>query len=407
MIKKFFHAMLIRRHFWRFATFDEVAEIYVSRMMRMAALNLVTAFISIYLYQLGHSILFIALMWSCFFGFKSMIALPSARLVGWIGPKHSILISNLLYIPAMILFAYLPTGGDWLLVPTLFLQAISATMYATAYAVNFSKVKSVTHAGKEIAYMNILEKITTGLSPLIGGFIALWWGPQVVIVIAAILFAFAAAPLMRTGEPIRVNQKLSFQGFPWKMLFRHTGAEFALGFDVFSSGAAWTLYIAIVIVGISSESNDIYAITGALTSVVFIAAIVSSYVYGRIVDRRRGGELMKAAAVGKALTHIVRPFVQTPVTVAGLNAVNELATTGYTLPNTRAVYDNADLSGARVAYLGLVELIANFGAACAAATLGMLAMVLTEEMAMKGLFFVAAGVVLLIATARFAIHKKS
>ena len=406
MIQNFFRNILARRHFWRYATFSEVAELYVSRMLRMAALYMAGSFVSIYLYQLGYSVAVIGFFWAGFYFFKSVVALPVARFIAWVGPKHAILFSNILYIPSMIAFALLPQYGTGLLFVSLIFQAISATMYSIAYLIDFSKVKSVEHAGKEIAYMNIFEKLTTGLSPLIGGFIAFLFGPQVVIIIAAVLFALAAVPLLKTGEQVRVNQKLSFRGFPWQLLRGHALAQFSNGFDVFTSGTAWSLYVAIMILGLTSDSNSVYAVTGVLVSVVFIVAIVASYTYGRLIDKSRGGDLMKVGAIGNALTHLVRPFVMSPVTVAGLNAVNELATTGYTLPYTRAVFDNADISGARVTYLGVVEVLSNIGAGAGALLLGVVAMVSTESFALKSLFFVTGAVVLLVLTARFPLYKK-
>lgn len=406
MVQKFFHSLLERRHFWRYATFSEVAELYVSRMLRMAAMNLAGTFMSIYLYQIGYSIMVIAFFWAGFFFFKALVALPLARLIAWIGPKHAILISNILYIPAMISFALLPYYGTGLLYVSLTLQAISAAMYSIAYLIDFSKVKSSDHAGKEIAYMNIFEKVTTGLSPLIGGLIAFLFGPQVVIIVAAIVFACAAAPLLKTGEQIRTNQKLTFRGFPWQLLRGHAVAQLAYGVDVFASGTVWTLYVAVMILGLTAGDNSVYAITGLLVSVVFLVAIVASYTYGRIIDKRQGGTLMKAGIIANAVTHLVRPFVVSPVTIAGLNAANELATTAYVLPYTRAVFDNADISGARVTYLGVVETLSNLGAAAGALLLGVVAYVSTEEFALKSVFFVAGAVVLLILTARFPLYKK-
>lgn len=406
MVQKFFHSLLVRRHFWRNATFGEVAELYVSRMLRMAALYMAASFMSIYLYQIGYSLVAIGTFWTVFFLFKSVIALPVARLIAWTGPKHAILISNLLYIPAMVAFALLPSFGPWLLIPTLIFQALSATMYSIAYLIDFSKVKSLDHAGKEIAYMNIFEKITTGLSPLIGGFIAFIWGPQVVIMIAAILFALAAVPLFRTGEQVRVKQKLTFRGFPWQLLRGHALAQWAIGFDTFTSGTVWTLFVAILILGLSADSNSVYAGMGVLLSVVFLVAIVASYTYGKIIDRSQGGGLMKAGAIANAATHLMRPFATAAVPVAGLNAANELATTAYTLPYTRAVFDNADLSGARVTYLGLIEVLSNFGAGIAALLLTIIAMTATQEFALKGFFFIGAAVALLVLTARFPLYKR-
>ena len=406
MLQSFIHKILLRRHFWRYASFNEVAELYVSRMLRMAAMFMASSFLSIYLYQIGYSLAVIGFIWVAFFFFKTVMALPIARFVAWSGPKHAILVSNILYIPAMILYAILPATSAWLLIPALIFQGISAAMYSIAYLIDFSKVKSAEHAGKEIAYMNIFEKITTGLSPLIGGFVAYFFGPQVVIILAAILFSLAAAPLLRTGEPVMVKQKLLFRGFPWRLFFRHTAAQFSIGFDSFTSGTVWTLYLAVVILGITEKGNSVYATMGVLLSVVFVVAIIASYTYGRLIDRKHGNGLMKASALLGAATHFVRPFVTTPIGAAGLNAAHELTTAGYSLPYTRAVFDNADISGVRVTYLGLNEIFSNLGAGVASLVFAVMALALEQETAMKVFFIVGGIVVLFILTARFPLYKK-
>ena len=405
MLQNLFHKMLLRRHFWRHATYSEIAELYMSRMLRMAALHIASAFMSIYMYQNGYSIGQIALFWAVFYFFKFLTALPVAAMVARIGPKHGILLSNLLYIPSIVSFAFLPILGPWLLLPVLVLQGVSSTMYAIAYAIDFSKVKSIEHAGKEIAYMNIIEKITTSISPLIGGIIAFFFGPEVVLVIAGALFALAAVPLFNSGEQVQTGIKLQFKGFPWRLVRQHWLGQVALGFDVFTSGTAWTMYTAILVIGISS-SNDVYVITGMLLSVVLVAALVSSYVYGKIIDKNGGRLLMKASIFANALTHLVRPFINSPVSAAGLNAVNEVATTGYTLPYTRAIFDNADLSGHRTTYLGIVDTLSNFGAFLAASVLGLLTLAAGGTFALTNIFFVAGVVALLVLTAHFSLYKK-
>ncbi|MDB5162677.1 MAG: hypothetical protein JWN28_284 [Candidatus Saccharibacteria bacterium] len=406
MLQNLFHQMLLRRHFWRHATLSEVAELYASRMLRLAALNIAGAFMSIYMYQVGYSIGQIALFWAAFYLFKTLIALPTASVIGRIGPKHGILVSNLLYIPSMICFAFLPQLGPWLLLPTVIFQGISASMYSIAYTIDFSKVKSIEHAGKEIAYMNIIEKVTASISPLIGGILAYFFGPQIIIVIAALLFALAAVPLFKSGEQVRTGVKLQFRGFPWRLVREHWMAQAAVGFDIFTSGTVWTLYTAVLIIGISSTNNDVYAISGVLLSVVLVAALISSYIYGKIIDKKGGRLLMKASIIANGLTHLVRPFITSPITVAGVNAVNEVATTGYTMPYTRAVFDNADLSGHRTTYLGMVDVLANFGAFVGAAFLAGLTFVAGDTFALTNYFFVAGVVVLLVLTAHFSLFKR-
>lgn len=405
MFEKVIHRIFARRHFWRHATFSEISELYASRMLRMVALNIAAAFMSIYLYQNGYSIPFIGMFWGMFFLFKAIFAIPLAAVSARIGAKHGILLANLLAIPAMIAFALLPVFGPWLLVLVVLFQGTSSTLYSICYSIDFSKVKSVEHAGKEIAYMNIIEKVATGLSPLIGGLLAFAFGPEVVLVIAAFLFLLAAVPLLQTAEQELPHQKLNFKGFPWHLIRPNIGSHTAIGFDVFTSGTAWMLYVAVFILGVSS-TDEIYAANGALMSVVLFAALGASYAYGKLIDRRRGKELLRFAALGNSLTHAVRPFIGTPVAVAGLNIVNEAATTGYSMAYTRAVFDNADLSGQRSTYLGIVEVLANFGAAIGGFTLFFLASALEDQLSLQAFFFIAAAVVLLIITSKFPLYRK-
>jgi MFS family permease len=270
MIERLIHRILLRRHFWRYATFSEIAELYSSRLLRMMALNITASFMSIFLYQIGYSVMFIVGFWAVFFTLKALSSLPAARLVMWIGPKHAMLVGNLLYIPAMIAFALVPQYGLWALGVALLFKCISVVVYNIAYVADFSKVKSIDHAGKEIANMNIIEKLTAGLSPLLGGLLAFAFGPTFVMIVAAVLFALSAAPLMATAEQVRPKRHLSFKGFPWHLLRPMGLAHLSVGFDVFTTTTAWSLFYAIFIIGIAS-SNEIYAVTGVLSSVVLFA----------------------------------------------------------------------------------------------------------------------------------------
>lgn len=406
MLQKIFHRILVQRHFWRYASFSEISELYASRMLRILALNLAASFMSIFLYQHGYSISFIALFWAIFFAFKAIVAIPFAAVAARIGSKHGILLANILFIPSMIAFALVPQYGIWMLAIVVLFQGSSSTLYAISYYIDFSKVKSSIHAGKEIAYMNIIEKVTGGLSPLIGGVLAFLVGPEVVLIIAAFLFLLAALPLLRTGEQERPRQKLNFKGFPWHLVRPNIGAQIAVGFDVFSSGTAWSIFTAVFIIGVAS-TNEVYAANGALVSVVLFAALGASYAYGKLIDKNRGKYLLRFASIGNALTHIMRAFTNSPIGVAGLNIANEAATTGYVMAYTRGVFDNADLSGERTTYLGILEIQSNLGAALGGLVLFLLTLNIEDKPSLQVFFFITAAVVLFIALAKFPLYRKS
>lgn len=182
-------------------------------------------------------------------------------------------------------------------------------------------------------------------------------------------------------------------------------AHFSVGFDAFTTTIAWSLFYAIFIIGVAT-SNEIYAVAGVLSSVVLLAALAASYAYGLLIDRKKGRELLVISTVINALTHLSRPFTNNALNIATLNIANEAATTGYMMAYNRAVFDNADLSGQRVAYIGVLEVIGNLGAALAGVVLMLLIAVFGVQSALEAFFFVTAGVVLLVLTARFPLYRK-
>lgn len=404
MLKSIIHRLLLRRHFWRYATFDEVAEIYASRTMRLFALRMVTVFTSIYLLQEHYGLLFLALFWAAFYGYKIFFAWPAALIVARIGPKHSTLVSNILAGMSMVFLPLVPEYHLWALGVWCLFQASSTCLYDLSYMVDFSKVKNIEHAGKEIAYMNILEKIASGISPILGGFLAFVSGPEVVMVIAAILFLLAALPLFKTGEPVKTHQKLDFQGFPWRTTWRSFVAEIGVGIDVFATGTAWTLFMAVVV--FAGDGDEIYAKVGLLSAVSLIAALVASYSFGKLIDRHQGGILLRFSTIFNSFIHLLRAFISTPMSVVLANIMNEAGTTGYSMAFTRGMFDTADSSGKRLAYLFIIEQTVNVGASLAALILAAIVLFLPSETSLRLFFIAAAGLTLLIMTPRFMLYRR-
>lgn len=403
-MKNFIYRILEKRHYWRYASFSEIAELYASRTLRVIAIHLASGFASVYLLQQGYSLAWIMLFWLVYFILKVPATFLAGHFIAWFGPKHGILISNLLSIPALAVFGFVPVLGVWAIFIWGGLTCISGAVYQLSFLTDFSKVKNDEHAGKEIAFMNILDKIAVGISPIVGGVIALFFGPQVIMWSAALFYAVAALPLLLTIEPLRIYQHLSYRGFRWSMALRSTLSQLGIGFDVVTTGTIWSLFIAIVI--FPGEGDAIYVTLGALSSVTIVAAIVASYAYGKLIDRRRGGRLLRYSVIGNALVHLSRPFAVSPATIVTTNITNEVATMGYSMAYTRGLFDSADLSGHRIVYLMVMEALANIGAVIACAVILLCIVAAGDETGLRSFFFVAAGFVLLIGTASFRLYRK-
>ena len=405
MIENILDRLFMRRHFWRHASFSEVAELYASRTLRMTALYLVGGFLSIFLYKNGYGITSIALFWLTLNLFRVVISLPLAKLVSIIGPKRSTFISNISYIPAMVGFALLPTYGIWMLAPIIFFEAISISLYSIAYNVGFSKVKSPSNGGKELAFMHIMEKLACGLSPVVGGFLALWFGPEVVLVISGALFLAAAVPLFRTGEKVKLRKPLNVRALPWKLIRGHIVPHAIFSFQAYIIGTVWALYVAVVIIGVGT-GDEVYAVVGVLSSVVLFVSLIAAIIYGRLVDNKKGKELMQFSIVFLSISHLFRGITSSVVGVATLNAGTEAANTGASIPYVRALFDNADRSGNRIAYFGITEMVNGLGSTFASALLLVLGLAMGEADALRSMFIIASGLTLLMLTARFPMYKK-
>jgi len=404
MFRRTIYKLLERRHFWRYASFSEVAELYTSRTLRVIGINIASGFASVYLYQTGYSLSLIMLFWLCYYISNVIMNYFSAHIIAYFGPKHGTLFSNLIYIPAMVALGLVPNYGFRAIIVWGVLSSLSACLYQLSYLVEFSKVKSVDHAGREIGFMNILEKVSIGMSPVIGGLIALFFGAQAVMMIGAVIFAFSAMPLLRTVEQTRVRQRINFRELSYRVFYRSFISQIGIGVDVVATGTVWSLFIAAVI--FPNLSNAIYVSLGALSSVTILAAVGVSYAYGKLIDRNRGGDLLKISVVINALVHASRPFANGIASIVGTNVTNEIATTGITMSYMRGTFDTADLSGHRIVYLSIMQIFASFGAIIACVVLLVSLSMFGDAGGLRVFFLIAAAGVLLTGTAHFHLYKK-
>lgn len=402
MVKEILLSLYKRRNFWRFANFSEVAELYTARVLRTIAMNVGAAFMSVYMLKNGYSIVAISLFWAAYFGLKVVTSLPLAQIIAIIGAKKAIIISNFLYIPSMIAFIFLPELGIWALLIAGVSQSTSAALYDMGYLVNFSRVKNTDQAGRQVAIMNIAEKIAKGVSPLLGGLLAMFFDPRASIAVSTLFFIFASWPLMRTKDSMTTGFKLAPKGFPWKMAGQSLFMQLPIGFDVYASGSAWSLFLASLI--FTANGNQVYAELGALTSLILLVSLASTHMYGKLIDKHAGGQLLFWTAAGNVIVHVFRALARTPAMAVGTNAANEVMATGYSMAFMRGMFDVADRSGYRVFYVGMSQMMANAGATLAALLLAGVMMVFTVQGGFTIFYLATAAVVSLILLTRFRIY---
>ena len=176
-----------------------------------------------------------------------------------------------------------------------------------------------------------------------------------------------------------------------------------MGFDSYSSSSAWSIFLVCLV--FTASSNQVYGQVGAVTSLVLIVSILSTHLYGKLIDERHGGRLLLVSAIGNIAIHLLRVVSRTPLAAVGTNAANEVVSTGYAMAVMRGVFDVADQSGYRVFYIAMTQVAANIGNTISA-------LILAGTIAVAGLsegftlfYAITAAVVSLIALSKFRIYK--
>ncbi len=405
MVERFFHYFVRQTHYWRTVGYAELAELYASRMLRVMALQVVGGFTIIYMYQLGYSLHVIALYFLFYFVLRTLMTPLVAIIVARYGPKHGTLLSNLGQIIGALTLIFLPQFGLLALLIYAPIAGLSRSLYDVCYLVDFSKIKHVEHAGKELGLMQIFERIMTSLGPVIGGVVALFFGPSAMFGFGALLLLLAALPLFFTSEPVKVHQKITLRHFNWRVAWRPSLANIGVGIDMNLSGVVWNIFLALVVLGITNKA--IYVQIGGLSSASILTSIACAYIYGKLVDKHHGKLLLRISTIMDVVVHLLRPLVRLPVQAIGINITNDIVTTGYALPATRGVFDTADgLPGYRIVYITLMETMTTIGDSIVMLALVILTSYVSETQSLQWLYFCMAPLILLVLLHAKAVYRR-
>ncbi len=354
MIQKIINRFFKHRHFWRHASFDELSQIYISTFFRMMAISIVGIFVPIFLYDLGYSLAAIFGFYVAYFVARTILHIPVGYLVARIGPKHTMILSYCMQLIFSVLLLTLSEYGWWLWVIAS-LWAAANNLFFVAYHVDFSKVKHSDHGGKEMGFANIIQRVGGVVGPIIGGVVATIFGPQYIFLAMMVFLLVGVVPLLSTAEPVKQKQKIRFRNLPLRRIRRDLISYAGLTISHQISVTLWPLYISLFALG-----ANVYLELGFLSSIGFIVSIFTAFAIGKIVDRRKGRELLHFSAVVDMFLQFAKPFVNSLPFALVINTAGESTAVSMRIAYQKGMYDAADdLPGNRIVYISIME---TFGA---------------------------------------------
>lgn len=351
MFQKLYNRYLRKRHYWRAVEFDELSELYTTQFLRSLSLSLVGIFVPVYLYKIGYSITDIALFFVVWFGVRPFLGYLTAKLIGEIGPKHTMILSVGIQIAYLSFILSIQTMG-WPLFLVAAIGSLYYGMYRMAFDIDFSKVKHTEHGGKEVGYMQIFERTGGVIGPLVGGLVAGFFDPRYTLALAIVVLVISLIPLLATAEPVRRHQVITLKGFNFKRYRRSFALSSAFQMQEVTGIIMWPLFLGAFIL-----IEGTYQILGLLASISTVLAIVSAYSIGKLIDKEKGGHLLNVGATINAVVQLFKPFVSNVIGVLAINLAREPAAAMYRIPFMKGRYDEADsATGYRIVYFMYVEL---------------------------------------------------
>jgi MFS family permease len=368
MLKKIIYRLTHRHHYWRTVGFDELSELYTNITFRSLAQSTIGIFVPVYLYNSGYSIDTVLL----FMGGMYIVWQTAAFLVAWliaqIGPKHTILWSQIILSMALGLLITL-NNYHWSLWLIALFMGISNAMFFVSFHVDFSKVKHSEHGGKEVGWMFAMQKLGVGLGPILGGLVAYFFGAQYIFLVCLLLLFFGTLPLFLTAEPVKLHQKISFEGISLRKIKYDLISWSALSVETMASVVVWPFFVGVYIF-----ADNPYLKLGIVVSASVVVTFFASRAIGEIIDKKKGRSMLRVGAVLNAGLHLFRPFANSLTSVLSINIVNEVVTPMYRMPLTKGLFDSADdYPGRRIAYIAVMESFSCFARAVFFLALAMLA----------------------------------
>lgn len=405
MIRNFLRKIRQKRNFWFLANFDEIRIIYVADLVRGVAINLTSGIVFMYFYKIGYGWSGVLLLLALSYLIKLVFLWVGGFYIAKHGPKHGILLSNLLHIPMMIAASMTKEFGLWMAILTIFIQGAAISIHNISKYVNFAKVKSVKNAGKQLGVMNIIEKGAGIFSPLFGGFLAMNFGPQSAMLVSAGLFAFSAIPLLSTREATATNIKLNFKKFPVKKYLKTVFLpQIWVSPPTSVIHYVWGVFVPIFIF---SKENP-YGVMSALASLTAIFQIISAIIVGKLIDKRFGGKMLRVSLFFRGLTNAVRGlFVNSVFGVVATQFVTGLTSVGQSMSMYKGAAFEAEDSGMRIEYNVIQESFFFIGSLIYSIILYFLYLWLGAEMGIR-IFMVISGLTLVFfGDIRYSVYKNN
>lgn len=255
-----------------------------------------------------------------------------------LGFKTSILISNMLLIAEIGLW-FLAKDNPALFAIAGLIAGVKVIFYWIPYHIFFER-KSVSKQGrfgKDVGLRVVLNKVANAAGPIIAGWIIAAYGFNLLFVFGIIVLTLSMIPLFvsvtekthheHDTQKIYQNYYLNPKYKRESIAFGASGVESIL-FTIF-----WPILLFVAL--------DSFIKIGALTSISMMFSIVAAYLVGKMIDQHGTKIIHRIGVVFNTLFYLPRIFFLEPLLFYGLDVVDKINGTFYSIPFMAKTYEKA------------------------------------------------------------------
>lgn len=241
----------------------------------------------------------------------------------------------------------------WLPVAATALALVNGSLWLSQH-LHISSVIDATKKSSSMATIETINQLLGVGAPVIGGFVAAWFGPAWLIAVALCFLGLAFIPLRMIGrldaEHERDDVHFSLRAAPARDLF----ANFCWNIETSVGVMVWPIFLAVEV----ASYRDI----GLITAVASVLMVITMWIAGRRGDKGHFRRILVESAAASTVINILRMIVSGTTAIAVITAAYRASLAYGQVTWASGYYGHAKRNGAQ--WIMAMEIVCDLAYLC-------------------------------------------
>lgn len=274
--------------------------------------GIVAPLLAAYSLDLGANGLWIGFIYSGFYMIRFIFGNPIGRLADRIGPKGILTVSISIY--PIIALAYFFADHLYTLLGARLLHGLASAMLLP---MAMTYIGEITPKGKEGTYMGIYNTVlflANGVGPILGGFIADWWGVKeaflllLLLAIASLFLTYTTLTSTRKSNLLTINKLRQTDSDRKTPLWKNRGLV-ALA-SIYFISAILTIFIISFFPLFGIEKGFTTLQIGILIAIFNVTVGICQVPFGKMADQFDKNKILLFSTIGIAFLFFTIPHLK-------------------------------------------------------------------------------------------------